>query len=200
MLMIALARELVKSPSRNSSAVTFFFYRAGKPKLDNAASVLRGLIWKLATNKDYPQLTIIFHQSYKSNKHRYESSSAIYALFSTLSVILNKCPDVFLLVDALDECNPKPKRDQLLLLITDHAKSLKAKWLLASRNYPDIRQQLKQESRILSLELNEEHISKAVHTFITQKTDELAVKKKYNPELTVEVKRQLIAKAKSTFL
>jgi hypothetical protein len=42
--MIALARELVKSPSRNSSAVTFFFYRAGKPRLDNAASVLRDLI------------------------------------------------------------------------------------------------------------------------------------------------------------
>jgi hypothetical protein len=200
MLMIALARELVKSPSRNSSAVTFFFCRAGEPGLDNAASVLRGLIWKLATNKDHPQLAMIFHQSYESNKHRYESSSAIYALFSTLSAMLNECSNVFLLVDALDECDPGPERDQLLLLITEHAKSSKAKWLLASRNHPDIRQQLEQESRMLSLELNEEHISKAVHAFIIQKTCELAVKKKYDPELTEEVKRQLIAKAKSTFL
>jgi len=74
MLMIALARELVKSSPRDSSAVTFFFCRAGEPGLDNAASVLRGLIWKLATNKDHPQLAIIFHESYESNKHRYESS------------------------------------------------------------------------------------------------------------------------------
>jgi hypothetical protein len=83
---------------------------------------------------------MIFHQSYESNKHRYESSSAIYALFLTLSAMLNECPDVFLLVNALDECNPGPERDQLLLLITEHAKSSKAKWLLVSRNHPDISQ------------------------------------------------------------
>jgi hypothetical protein len=53
---------------------------------------------------------------------------------------------------------------------------------------------------MLSLELNKEHISKAVYAFIAQKTCELAVKKKYNPDLTEEVKRQLITKAESTFL
>ena len=114
MLMIALARELVKSSPWNSSVVTLFFCRAGEPELDNAASILRGLIWKLATNKDHLQLAIIFHESYESNKHRYESSSAIYALFSTLSAILDECPDAFLLIDALDKCNPGPERYQLL--------------------------------------------------------------------------------------
>lgn len=53
---------------------------------------------------------------------------------------------------------------------------------------------------MLSSESNEEHISKAVHAFIAQKTHELVVKKKYDPNLTEEVKKQLIAKANSTFL
>jgi len=39
------------------------------------------------------------------------------------------------------------------------------------------------------LELNEEHVSKAVNAFIAQKTCELTVKKKYDLDLTEEVKK-----------
>src|ERR1700761_2593509 len=44
MLMIALARELVKSPHQNPSTVTFFFCQNTDPRLNSAASILRGLI------------------------------------------------------------------------------------------------------------------------------------------------------------
>jgi hypothetical protein len=198
MLMIALARELVKSPPQNPRTVAFFFCQNTDPRLNTASSILHGLIWSLAM-KD-AQLANIFHTMYQSKSNQLNGPNAIYALFSTLLAILEDCPGAFILIDALDECSSGTEREQLLDLIVKRAKSSKTKWLLSSRNYPDIRQQLEQESRTLSLELNEEYISTAVHTFITQKTCELAVKKKYDPDLTEEVKKQLIAKANSTFL
>jgi hypothetical protein len=198
MLMIALARELVKSPPQNPRPVAFFFCQNTDPRLNTAASILRGLIWMLAM-KD-ARLANIFLTKHQSKSTQLNGPNAIYALFSTLSAMLEGCPGAFILIDALDECSSGTEREQLLNLIVKHAKSSKTKWLLSSRNYPDIRQQLEQESRALSLELNEEHISKAVHAFIAKKTDELMAKKNYDPDLAEEVKKQLIAKANSTFL
>jgi nucleoside phosphorylase len=199
MLMIALVRELLNNRPSKSTAVTFFFCQSTDPRLNNALSVLRGLIWKLAM--DNPQLAKLFYEKYESDKHLLNGPNSIHALFLTLLAMLEDCPGTFLFVDALDECDSGPERDQLLNLITKHAKSSsKAKWLLASRSNPDIKQILKPESRLLSLELNEHHIFKAVRVFIEQKTSELAVKKEYSPGLTEKVKKELITKADSTFL
>jgi hypothetical protein len=115
--------------------------------------------------------------------------------------MLDDHPRTYLLIDALDECNPGPERDQLLSLILEHSKSSsKAKWLVSSRNYLDIKLRLDSESRMLSLELNEEHISDAVAVFIGQKIDKLARTKKYSADLKEKVKKALMAKADSTFL
>jgi len=189
MLMIALARELVKSPPQNPRNVAFFFCQNPDPRLNTAASILRGLIWMLAV-KD-ARLAKIFHTTYQSKSNQLNGPNAMYALFLTLLAMLEGCPGAFILIDALDECRSGPEREQLLNLIAKHAKSSKAKWLLSSRNYPDIRQQLEQESRTLSLELNEEHISKAVHAFIKQKTNELAKNNGYSLELKEKVDRQI---------
>jgi len=73
----------------------------------------------------------IFLNKYESNKQLLNGPNAIYALFSTLSAMLEGCHRTFLLIDALDEYNSEPERDKLLKLITNHAKSfLRAKWLL----------------------------------------------------------------------
>jgi hypothetical protein len=115
--------------------------------------------------------------------------------------MLDDCPRSFLLIDALDECNPGAERDQLLSLILKHNKSSsKAKWLIASRNHPDIKLWLESESRMLNLELNEQHISNAVAVFIEQKISDLGKTKKYSPDLQEMVKKALMAKADSTFL
>lgn len=56
------------------------------------------------------------------------------------------------------------------------------------------------EGQMLSLELNEQHISKAVRAFVEQKSNELAKKNTYSPELGEKVKGELITKSDSTFL
>ena len=137
-LMIALVRELLKETPGESSATTFFFCQATNPRLNNASSILRGLIWKLAV--DRPHVARIFLSKYESNKQLFNGPNATYALFLTLSAMLEGCHRTFLLIDALDECNSEPERDTLLKLITNHAKSFsRAKWLLTNQNYPDIK-------------------------------------------------------------
>jgi hypothetical protein len=53
---------------------------------------------------------------------------------------------------------------------------------------------------MLSLELNERHISKAVSAFIKKRANKLAKKNTYSSELKEKVKKELIAKLDSTFL
>lgn len=199
MLMIALVRELSTNLAGNSPTVIYFFCQSTDIRLNNAIAILRGLIWKLAMNQ--PQLARIFRQKYDSDKSLFKGPNAIFALFSTLTLMLNKCPGTIILIDALDECNSGLARNQLLDLITkDSRSSSKSKWLLSSRNNQDIKLLLKADSQMLSLELNNEHVSQAVDAFIQQKTSELATKKGYSPDLADGVKKELMAKSDSTFL
>ena len=199
MLMIALARELSKNLPGNPPIVTVFFCQSTDDRLNNAVAILRGLIWKLAMNQ--PRLARIFRQKYELNQSLLDGPNAVFELFSALTLMLNQQPGTVILIDALDEFDSGSGRNQLLDLITkDASSSSKSKWLLSSRNNPDIRQLLESESQILSLELNGEHISQAVNTFIKQKIFELASKKKYDQDLAGNIEKELIARSDSTFL
>ncbi|RDW68629.1 hypothetical protein BP5796_09286 [Coleophoma crateriformis] len=197
MLMISLVRELSKL--HGNPSMTFFFCKNTDIRLNNAVAILRGLILKLAMN--HPPLAKFFNKKYGANKNQLDGSIAVYALFDALSHMTEQAPGTTLLIDALDECNAGPERDTLLKLITKDAKSSsKAKWLLSSRNYPELRDLLKMDSQMLSLELNGEHISQAVHAFIQQKIRELTTLKGYSQKLAAKVKEELISRAGATFL
>ena len=199
MLMIALVRELSKPLPGNPPTVTAFFCQSTDIRLNNAVAILRGLIWKLAMNQ--PRLARILRQKYESDRSLLDGPNAVFALFSALTLMLNEQPGTAILIDALDECHFGSGRSQLLDLITkDASSSSKSKWLLSSRNNPDIKQVLISESQMLSLELNDEHISKAVNAFIQQKTSELKTKKGYSQDLADNVKKELMVKSDSTFL
>jgi hypothetical protein len=165
--------------------------------------VLRGLIWKLARENGH--LARYIQEEYKdSGKKLFEDPNVLRTMWSILSKMLNDSTlsKVYVLIDALDECDTG--RDQLLQFIVKNASdpSSKAKWLLSSRNYPEIKEflNLQDRRRILNLELNHSHISRAVNAFIDYKTNELATQKAYKNALKLEVKQQLSEKAESTFL
>jgi hypothetical protein len=76
----------------------------------------------------------------------------------------------YLIVNALDECNHGLK--QLLSLITKTASLLtQVKWILSSRERPDIKQQLatNKAGLRLSLKVNVELVSQAISTYINYK-------------------------------
>jgi hypothetical protein len=77
---------------------------------------------------------------------------------------LNK---TYLIIDALDECvTDLPK---LLNFIVQSSTSPHVKWIVSSRNWPDIDERLKNAGRNLSLKLNVDSVSTAVKIFIQYK-------------------------------
>jgi hypothetical protein len=94
-------------------------------------------------------------------------------------------PRLYLMVDALDECDSGLSQLLDVMARPNFELSSKVKWLVASRNRFDIEERLKPDNlRVkISLELNLSHISRAVNAFINFKVRELTKQKGYSKEL-----------------
>ncbi|KAH0538230.1 hypothetical protein FGG08_005149 [Glutinoglossum americanum] len=210
MLMIGLVNELTdRLRLHESCTLSFFFCQNTEPHLNNGVSVLRGLIWKLLSEN--PALGCYIPKEYRlkpkdKRKAMFEESNP--NIFSTLKTMLSAIlrdtsfEAVYLLVDALDECDRG--LDRLVEWIADNAADpqSKAKWLVSSRSTTKLDRTLKQKShqRKITLELNHKHISRAVTRFIKQRVDNLASEGRYSEELRSKVQTTLEEKAESTFL
>jgi hypothetical protein len=183
--------------------VTYFFCQSTQPMLNNAVSVLRGLIYLLVEQRE--QLMRHVQKRYEvEGSALFDGPNAVHALREILSAILNDptLPTTYLLVDALDECGAG--LSSLLLLITDNSltRRSKVKWLVTSRNEPDIERYLEPDpaGMKVSLEVSAEQVSRAVAAFINFKVQGLATVKKYDDLLQAEVQLLLRDKAEGTFL
>lgn len=210
MLMIGLVKELRdRLRTHESRALSFFFCQNAEQRLNNGVSVLRGLIWKLLSEN--PALGCYIPKAYglatkDKRKAMFEESNSY--LFDILKRMLSDIlmdasfEAVYLLVDALDECNKD--MDGLVEWIAHNAADpqSKAKWLVSGRFTMKLDRTLKPKhhQKKLILELNDEHISRAVAGFIKQKVDGLANEGGYSDELRIKVQMTLEKKAESTFL
>lgn len=175
MLLCGIINELEASLVDN--CVVYFFCQATEPTLNNAAAVLRGLIYMLT--KRNPWLTKHVQNEYKTAGAKlFEGPNARYTLSRILRAILQDpdLQDVYLVIDALDEC--QHDLPSLLNIIKNHLDTNRVKWVVSSRNRVDIEQSLlTSESRArLSLELkaNAEEIAHAVNAYIGCRITELA--------------------------
>ncbi|KAI1330217.1 heterokaryon incompatibility protein [Xylariaceae sp. FL0255] len=132
----------------------------------------------------------------------FEGENAWYALSRVfMNMLLDpelQRKDVYLVVDALDECSTG--LIQLLDLITHTSQSTRAKWLVSSRNWPQIEEQLRSVAQGLSLELNAESVSAAIDSYITYKVSRLGELKRYEESTADEVRWYLSSNADGTFL
>ncbi|WPJ63259.1 hypothetical protein SMAC4_13631 [Sordaria macrospora] len=107
----------------------------------------------------------------------------------------------YLVIDALDEC--VTDQPQLLKLIVQISSvSARVKWLVSSRNWVQIEEQLAivaQQSR-LSLELNAESVTTAVSAYIRHKVLHLSQQKRYDSTMQTVVHDYLSSNANGTFL
>ena len=205
MMMIALVAELSRrlESKPGSGILSYFFCQSTDPRLNNAVSVLRGLIYLLVNE----QKTLIRHlrKRYDTAGSRlFDDPNALYALREILLDILadSSLARVYLMVDALDECDSNLSQLLDLIARNDSKSSSRVKWLVASRNSPDIEKRLRPDGLRLkiSLELNSHYISRAVNAFIDSKVYDLAEYHDYDSELREEVRSHLCGNAEGTFL
>lgn len=166
MLLCGIADELQKSAK--SVILSYFFCQATDSRINHASAVIRGLIYLLADQQ--PSLLLHVQTSYdKAGKALFEDANSWVALTKILSSILQdpNLDDIYLIVDALDECVVDLPR--LLDFITQSSSvSARVKWVVSSRNWPEIQKRLDtaMQKKRLCLELNADSVSAAVATFI----------------------------------
>ena len=204
MLIIGLIKELSKQleSEQRSSILPYFFCQGTDSRLNKAVFILKGLIYRLVDQQEI----LIQHllKRYNPKQGRFsEGTESLYALWTILSDMLNdpSLSRVYLMVDALDECDSELSQLLDLIALETSKASSQVKWLVSSRNRPDIKDRLGPDNLRLKidLELNQAHISRAVNTFIDFKVSELA-KRGYTSQLQEKVSSYLHENAEDTFL
>ncbi|KLP07155.1 Uncharacterized protein LW94_6430 [Fusarium fujikuroi] len=196
MLLAGLIAGLEKA---SHGSVFYFFCQGAQPLLRTASYVLRGLIWFIVCKR--PGL-----KSYVCKEYDQASSSVFtdhnswYALSGILTAILEDqtSADFIIIIDALDECIEG--REKLISYIIQCSLSFRAKWIISSRNWPDIESQLDATgSHVrLHLELNHASISNAVLKFVDRKVTQLD--STYNESTRAQIRKHLLDNANDTFL
>ncbi|GAB1319954.1 Vegetative incompatibility protein HET-E-1 [Madurella fahalii] len=104
MLLCGIINELQKSIG-DTDLVSFFFCQAADQRINNAAAVLRGLIYLLATQQR-SLISYIQERHRDAGKQLFEGVNAWTALSQILTSMLEdpNLQNTFLVIDALDEC------------------------------------------------------------------------------------------------
>ncbi|KAF2452262.1 NACHT domain-containing protein [Lineolata rhizophorae] len=201
MLLCGIIDELQQSIAK-TGLVSYFFCQATDSRINTATAVLRGLLFLLVSQQ--PSLVAYVRKKYDhAGKTMFEDANAWVALTEIFTDVLQDpgLNATYLIIDALDECvTDLPK---LLDFVAKHSSvSSRVKWIVSSRNWPAIEEQLERTGHKvrLSLELNAESVSTAVQTFIEQKVSQLAQQKKYDERTRDSVLEHLASNANDTFL
>ncbi|KAK8900841.1 hypothetical protein QC760_010605 [Botrytis cinerea] len=201
MLLCGVIDELEKLEAK-SVLLSYFFCQATDSRINYATAVLRGLIYLLVDQQ--PSLISHIQTKYdQAGKMLFEDTNAWVALCEILTNILcdRNLDYVYLMVDALDECvTDLPKLMELI--VRTSSISPRIKWVVSSRNWPNIERALDFATRNLRLclELNEKSVSAAVTVFIQFKVEWLATRNRYSNDTREAIQQHLILNANGTFL
>ncbi|KAM0250958.1 hypothetical protein ACHAQJ_008380 [Trichoderma viride] len=199
MLLCGIIEELEKDSSRN---IYYFFCQATESRLNNATSILRGLLYMLL--RQQPILIAHVRKEYEeSGKTIFEDSNSCIAMLRIFSNVLDDplMKESIFVIDALDEC-----LTDLPLLLDFLAEPSSPwphiRWLVSSRNEQNIHGALQaaENKSTVSLELNAESISAAVITYISYKVQLLSKVKEYKQPKKEKIEQYLRDNADGTFL
>lgn len=201
MLLCGVIEELTRLYGDNAS-ISFFFCQATDMRINSATSVLRGLIYLLV--KNHPSLLHHVRARYDyAGKTLFEDVNAWNALSTIFRDILNDptLQTTYLVIDALDECT-NGLRFLLDLIVQESSVNPQIKWVVSSRNWPEIAERLDIAAQLalVLLELNEVSVSGAVNQFILHKVHELTKIKRYSDKTRDAVQSYLSLNSQGTFL
>ncbi|KAI4273225.1 MAG: hypothetical protein LQ337_004785 [Flavoplaca oasis] len=217
MLAIALVEDLTKhirtTAEDTSSALVYFFCDNQDDRRGNASLILRGILYQVLCQQ--PELTCHLNKEYEKQRDQlFSSPNPIQTLWRVFHNVV-RCSNfqkIYVVVDALDECDASSMETLLILLEpyiemqddsllhSDHKDSrCSMRWLLTSRNELRI-SQLLTGSLNISLEEKSVHVNNAVFKFIDFKVKQLTKIKHYDDTLSALTGKTLREKAEGTFL
>jgi len=198
MLLCGIIDELENMPAEGQ-AVSYFLFHATDKRINTATAALRSLIYMLL-ERDASLIPHVEKQHAAAGKALFEDTNSWQALCEIFDNILQDCSlhRVILVIDALDEC--LQGLPAFLDLVVRTSRTSTAKWLISSRNWPQIEEPLSEVAYKLSLEINATSVTEAVNIFIEQRVSKLAQRKNYRDHIAEELQYYLSSNADGTFL
>ncbi|RWA09397.1 hypothetical protein EKO27_g5702 [Xylaria grammica] len=201
MLLCGIINELNNTDTRDRNVV-YYFCQATSNQLNQATSVVRGLIFSLLSQRR-ELLESVRKDIDEASEQRFQDMNGWAALCRIFNRLIEEVEarqqTTYLIVDALDEC--LEGQSDLLKWIAALSSS-RLRVLVSSRNWPSIESGLSSATRkiMLQLELNADSISAAVDRYIDFKTMDLARSKDLDTEIREAVRQYLKSNSSNTFL
>lgn len=205
MMSIGLIERLSSQQHNDTStAVTYFFCQNADHNLNTLESIIKGLILQLVNQRK--ELKEYLRRHWDTNNESFTVDvtqwQTIWGIFREM---LEKCEcqRVYVVVDALDECQNDGMAAFLKSLVRTGLKTpSKVKWLVTSRPLDTADKLLLADDDQLqvNLELNFAQISEAVKTYITFKVSEIAQLHRWEETLRQEIEIHLTEKAKGSYM
>ncbi|KAF3279114.1 hypothetical protein TWF970_004223 [Orbilia oligospora] len=201
MTAIGLIEELSRS---NGSIVAYSFCQDSNYELNTVEAIIKGLIRCFVNQRN--EAMMILRRLWDSQNDCFIDGvptwQTLWDIFLEM-LLQTKSPRVYLVIDALDECQEGDMAEFLQLLVrTGLDNPSKIKWLLTSRPFHIANQELLagSDQELVSLELNFEHVSAGVAIYIIEKVAELDRRHHYGQTLRQEIEKQLTARAKGIYM
>ncbi|PNP46434.1 hypothetical protein THARTR1_10756 [Trichoderma harzianum] len=197
MLLMGIIRELLSHSAAFAPKVSHFFCQGTVKALNTGTATLRCLIWMLLIQQ--PHLISHLKSKYDhAGASLFEGDCAFIALNDAFESMLKdpKLSPVYLVVDALDECE-QDLGDLKRLIFTSLAISDKVKWLVSSRPTVDLSVL---ETKGLLVELDSQKLQKPVNAFIDHKISLLKGRPGYTDEILEQARKEVSQRAENTFL
>ena len=195
-MLTSIAVNYVAESTRQQDTAVIYVYCDYKDSLTHSvtallSSLLRQLIEQTPRTESIGELSMILNEN---AKHRDPTEAELFTWVCTVCKDFN---DVYIFVDALDEC-PELSRDALLLRLQQLSQFRQTRLLLTSRLSIDIKSRLANVSRI-EIAASALDIEAYLHSEI-QKSSRLSLFVRKDPGLKQEIVNCVIGKAHGMFL
>jgi ankyrin repeat protein len=205
MLSIYLTEYLSSSfrPSDNANGhlSMYFFCDAKDNTRNNAAAILRGLLFQLLEH----DMELIKHilPSYQVQQERLFEQNSLEGLWGLFLLMVNSLGDlqVTCVLDGLDECEPVSLETLLTKIKNITSTAPRLRMIILSREYPECLGTLL--GRFLRVRLDPDaktEVSAGLEQYISTRVAELSESRQYPAELAFHVKQTLRAKSAGTYL
>ncbi|KAK7398580.1 hypothetical protein QQX98_012036, partial [Neonectria punicea] len=202
-LVEVLKGKVEKSPDK---AFAYFFCDDKKQERRTPTAMLRSFIWQLLLQRnelfEHMQSDFEKHKDSRLFEYLFGNFSALWRIFQDM-LRDERAGEVFILIDALDECDRSTRRAllrcirELFQASTESAGNFK--FLVTCRpNISDIEYELDKIGVLLRMDSSE--VNADLSEYINLRVEDLAQRKKYSQSLEATVKEALESQAGGTFL
>lgn len=167
------AMENVKDSCRGKPSVgyAYFFFdgTSAQSKLANHESLIRSIIMQLSDLVDGipPELVALYE-----GEHNGRSQPLLASLENTLLRIIQSFSAVYFVIDALDECDDRPKLLRWIDSVTSHTSGI-LHLMITSRPEPDIKDRLRSLCNLREVDVADRRASDDIRRYIDTSLSEV---------------------------